>query len=110
MKHPITIHEQSDACIFKTPFNFRNFLAEILADEYYTLDICCSQEMLDNEEFEAEIEFTTLGIVIVEILYGKDSKTFECAIGDNYHEIRDAASFWRWVAICGRKNLTTSES
>ena len=110
MKHPITIHEQSNACIFKAPFNFRNFLAEILADEYYTLDIRCSQEMLDNEEFEVEIEFETLGITIVEILCSKDSKTFECTIGDDFHEIRDAASFWHWVATCGRKNLTNSQS
>lgn len=85
-------------------------MAEILADEYYTLDIRCSQEMLDNEEFEVEIEFETLGITIVEILCSKDSKTFECTIGDDFHEIRDAASFWRWVATCGRKNLTNSQS
>lgn len=94
----------------KAPFNFRNFLAEILADEYYTLDVHCSQEMLDSEEFEVEIKFETLRIFVTEILCGKDSKTFECTIGHDYHEIRDAASFWRWVAICGRKNLTTPES
>lgn len=112
--HPITIHEQSNSCVFKPPFNFRNFLAEILSTEKYTLDIHCSEEMLDNEEFEVQLKLEDLGILVVEMLYGRDSRCFECSIGEDYHNVVDAASFWRWVAICGRKTtnqaLTTPNS
>lgn len=108
--HPITIHEESDSEIFKAPFDFRNLLAEILSEEQFVLNIKCSEEMIDNEEFEVELEFPSLGIFVVEMLGAQGTTRFECNTGEDFHQISDKASFWRWVAICGRKSLTSSQS
>lgn len=109
MNHPITIHESNNGTIYNSPFKFRNLLAEIIDDESFILDIRCSQEMLGNEEFEVSLEFEDLGIIITETVSETSrSGAFRCYSGDNSFTIKDAASFWRWVAICGKKALTTS--
>lgn len=110
MTYPISIHEQSDGGIFKSPFNFRNLLAEILEGECYTLDIKCSQEMLDEEEFEVLIELENLGMTIQETLVERKTGFFDWSYGEIYETISNAATFWRWAAICGKKSLTTSNS